>query len=832
MILAGKETITSVNFNFANAGSSHSLSIESIKGAKDLANSESELGSIIGSTAGKSTFSNSQIQKIANNFIEIQKTTKRDGVSTVVIREYQDATSLRLKSHCFIVRGRDCHPKDELSGGGTLNPNARFVIQRRNGSYLPDKRASTINPALSQPRSEEVTIPYFGECSGSGITLASQRFPLRKPKKINGGIIAIGNIYNEEVSVDSTGARTSLIYQDGEIKEDLCFNLDRVSLHYRNNPELSNYELRFGYTLTEAKQAFAIAGINLIGLPNNDNILFENSGTLDSILSSIAAKFGYYYYIDPFVYGLVRFVDSSIAASSPIINPLEQSLQVQKSYVSASFTQDKSSPVIVNAFNAKIEPLKSPSFTFGDSQRHTRFRKLSPIGLLDLIDIPDDLYKLYYGLYLSGNYSASNYDMLAFYVGKFKEELKISFNWPNKPEGFWPSFGKVKDFVLHEDFKKAYKIKRDRTTIKKRYPLFDNGFSDAKFIDLRVTQHPSHFPNFERLKEAFDLFFNSIFFSNYYLEFQARRIQWSNSEMTISGPFKKNTIIDDIEAFADLRTALTKLGFNTENITLSQLMDISGCEGTGSYGFVGIKSNASKLSEGLKKEDFDYSLLNSENFDFTGHNGGAYLAISSRLFNKLPNLIKKSAKAFNNVDKKGPQTCRAAYTRVKRLSDQEDSESTRKEEEAEARRIAGLDALAAKIDAIKERFDTKYYSLKSNGATGDPLRPITLDIKGGKIADIKALESDNFSSFQSNQRLMAKSSRTIVGVRLPENFKPTLVGITLEFGSSGVTTTIKESNVKLLRPDEQLIIDANNRAFVNIKNNIRLSATQKNLLGL
>ena len=104
----------------------------------------------------------------------------------------------------------------------------------------------------------------------------------------------LGNIYNEESSIAASGEKTSLVYQDKDLKEELSHNLEIVSNYYKFNPDLANYNLKYGYTLSEAKKGFAQAGISITGLPESstNKVLFSESGTLDSVLSNIASKYG------------------------------------------------------------------------------------------------------------------------------------------------------------------------------------------------------------------------------------------------------------------------------------------------------------------------------------------------------------------------------------------------------------------------------------------------------------------------------------------------------------------------------------------------------------
>ena len=203
----------------------------------------------------------------------------------------------------------------------------------------------------------------------------------------------------------------------GDLKEKISFNEEYVSAFYKDNPDLSNYDLNFGYTLREAKRGFALAGITLAGLPESatDEVLFSESGTLDSIASSIASKYGYYWFIDPFSFGLIKFINSASASQLGITNPLTQSGDLQEKYVNASFTQSNLSPKIVNAFGSTIEK-RTQTFDFAEGQRYVRFHKLQMEGMSQFFKFDESLLGLFYGLYLSGKFDAFTFDALAHYA--------------------------------------------------------------------------------------------------------------------------------------------------------------------------------------------------------------------------------------------------------------------------------------------------------------------------------------------------------------------------------------------------------------------------------
>lgn len=836
MAIKETETITSLDLNFSNGGGSHSASIQTVLKAKDLANSEDELGSLIGSSGNKTTFSNSKIQSLMSAFIQIEKTVSQDGNLKKISRKYEDITSLKLKSHCFVVRGRDCHPHDKgLSQAGVESRTIRNITI--NGSELTGLGSSNPNGQYTSfGGGEYATMPYFGELPNSPIKLKDQLFPFKQPRKF-GGVIIIGNIYNEESSVTSDGDKTSLVYQDGVLKEEFSYNQEKVSSFYKFNPDLANYNLKIGYTLAEAKRGFAQAGINIIGLPESvtNKVLFEESGTLDSILSNIASKYGYYWFVDPFRTGVIRFVNSSSASQLSVTNPLTQSEAIQSKYLNASFSENNLTPRIVNCFSSTIEK-KNQTFEFGTGQRFTRFHKLDTRKLLQQAGISKNLIRVYYGLFLAGRFDAEAFDIISYFAAYLK---KNDIDWGE----WWEDSSILANAQISSwDSKVAGKGMREYIEARhdSAFKLKDGNYLPLVNSDGTKAEKPSNGRLFGLLRDWFTVFTNTIYLSNKFSRWKAKRMQWGGSPMNISGPYKisgsETVKIKDVDDLQSIEAVLTKI--NAGGRDLTYLFDSSDSSGSSDYAFIGrVESNQRNLA-GRKKKDLDYDLINEKEYfllknPFTNR---SYFGFSDDLAKQVQHLIEASASMFNDVSKNDStstsNTIKVYFTRAKRPSDEEETEETRKEEEAAVRRQAGLDALAEKLSEVGERFDIRYFNLKNNGASGDPLSPVTLDVKNGKISDILSLESSNISTRQSKGQTLKSSSRTIVGLSLPDSYKITLSALSVQLTGSGVTTTINESTKHLLPPDQQMIIDSSSKAAAS--NNIakRFSASQRNLFGL
>tara|TARA_R100001198_G_scaffold94170_1_gene76735 strand:+ start:1736 stop:2575 length:840 start_codon:yes stop_codon:yes gene_type:complete len=272
------EVITDINMNFSNGSGGHTASVTSSLNVKNTDGSPT-LGVVGGEIGDKNLFSDSRINNLLGRFICTSKTTSKTAVGAVITRNYSDITSLTLNSYLVLVRGINAPPVDGDSYSGP--------------------------------------VPYFSEVKGSPI----DPFPSLGVKELDDKrVLVAGKIYNYETAANFQGVKISLVYHEGEPIDSLCLNKDMVQQSYIDQPDLAQYDLKFGYTLTEFLDMLEAAGIKQSGLENiedADKIIFEASGTLASVTGTIASYFGFYYFVNPNT-GVLEFIDSRIAATIPV----------------------------------------------------------------------------------------------------------------------------------------------------------------------------------------------------------------------------------------------------------------------------------------------------------------------------------------------------------------------------------------------------------------------------------------------------------------------------------------------------------------------------------
>ena len=365
------ETISSVDINFSNGGGEHTANITSFLDVKNTDGTPS-LGIVNGEIGSKNYFSQDEINKIMERFICTSISKSKSPVGTTVSRKYSDKTSMTLKSYVVLVRGLNAPPDDTDEYEGMF--------------------------------------PFFSEVKGSPL----KPFPSVGIREIKDKrVIVAGKIYNYESTTVLSGLKVALVYQNGQLVNDLCINADTVTEGYKNLPNLSSYGLKFGYTLNEYIDILNYVGITHKGLkdiPNKDKILFQVSGSLADITSAIASFFGFYYFIDPNT-GFLNFIDSNIAAN---ISITDYTQTTNENIVSATFSEEKFAPEIVNTYVGSTDKQGAGSqdsrFSMGEGKERNlaMFRVNAKayinkiykegVGLVD-VNLDDIVYKSYFSFF-------------------------------------------------------------------------------------------------------------------------------------------------------------------------------------------------------------------------------------------------------------------------------------------------------------------------------------------------------------------------------------------------------------------------------------------------
>ena len=821
-----KEGITKVDFNFTNAGGGHTASVTSFVNPKSVEDGKN-LGIVVGELGETNNFSNPRITKMLGNFICTSKTTSADATKKVVTRRYVDRTSLMLDSCVILVRGINCGP----NGG----------------------------------REFEGSVPYFTEVKGSPLNPFRTQGPVR-----DGSVIYLGKIYNVESAANFAGVKISLVYQNKQLKEELSLNTDFVSANYKASPDLSQYDLKFGYTLSEFKSALNAAGILVEGLSTSEKLLFETSGTLSSVISSIAGSLGYFWYINP-KNGAVTFLNSEVASRLPIDSHVNTT---DTNVLSASFTESTVFNKIVNSYTGTTERNKSSSNSTNDDRPRPIFFKrcrFESYGLTDKAPLP--VLAAFFSL-MEQEEDIESFDKFAYFCTAIaktsliekigKEEFNLTTLYPFSPiikaaVGNIPLVdfrGQLEGDIFTE--KKGIttlaKEAAERTKLKgmnritNKFKYLSLQFKDESGDEVSIKKMPK--PHTTELYSFLKTYFaiaGGVYVSNGYSDYKAERMEFSNSNnIVIVGPLKGDDKIEEIKELSSVATAVRNLSIK-DDVTvkdlalLAQTEEERGRETLGSpvklihdNFFIGLRALPKLEREGVDQK-VDFSMLKKyyEIYDPLDYKSKLYIGSPTKgpkdikertLVKGIVNLIKQSTENFlNAVTVK--KTVRLTYTRSKTRVNKTNEEG----EEQEDDQIAEASESDQKIADLFDRYDLKYNSIESPNYS--ILNKLSLSSVSGSTAEMKVLQQIRgkyIGGFDKPQ----SSTRTFYGLHIPE-FSPTMNSVSISVGNNGITTTVSESTIKLIPPEQSFMITEGMEALTP-KSMLpkSLNARQRNALGL
>ena len=836
-----KESINSLEMNFSNQAGGHTATVGTILNAKNIDGTEG-LGTVIGGLDDEfSEFSNSKIAEKMKNFVCVAQTTTTGPTQDTRSRSYVDRTSLVLSSYIVLVRGLNAPPEKGTEFDGPL--------------------------------------PYFTEVAGSPLESLSSSGP-----KVIDHVIYAGKIYNSESAQRFDGVKLRLVYQNKELKENLCINSDFASPQYKGSPDLSQYNLTFGYTLSEFNTMMKMVGLQVNGLPSDDDLLFETSGSLASVATSIASSLGYFYYIHP-EDGSVNFINSSAANQ---IRLTDYKNTRDENILSTQFTESLRKQKVVNTYVGSAEkedPNKQDkSFTTEDRPRPVYFKRVyldenflfkriitsTEIGcFFDLYaqreenEIKDRF--IWFVLWLNRNEILKD-------VANLKRNINITNLYPYKFTSIDEYAYNKKDVKLKKLKEKCYiyhdevakeedKRKTDLidTRFKRNIELdrYDDKFSyirlnsaklkvdlfkndpdeeDIKEIEGGALGIKPERPSSSRLNEFLKAYFaiaGGIYITNAYSKYKVEHMDFQNTaDLSITGPFHKDETLKDIDDLSDIADVFEAMRIRARDITIETLAKMTKGESKGQtdYYFVAIRplKNLEKIAEAKPLDFSDFSQVVEMVDNFPDINKTVWLGGPHSFMRKqaaiVGRLVSKSVAHFKNaLDHKKTIKCTfiRSKTRVNPIGEED--------EEDEDNEISESSDSDQQLSDLFDRYDLKYYSVES--PKYNLLNEVSHSASSGTTVDmrlLKRLRGNMTKDLGSPQT----SSRTLYGLHLPD-FKPTMNSISVSVGADGIKTSIKESTIKLIPVSQTTLLDRANNSFVpNRPISAQLGANQRNFLGL
>ena len=811
-----KESIQKIDLNFTNGGGGHTASVSSIVNAKSLDGSEG-LGIVVGELGEINSFSNNKISNIMSNFVCTSHSVGADPTKKVVSRKYTDRTTLKLNSFAVLVRGRDCGPE-------TLE--------------------------------YEGPLPYFSEVLGSPLNPFKPKPPVVDREN---SVIMIGKIYNYEAAATFNGVKITLVYQEHKLKTRLSLNDELVSAKYKGivndeggffgGPDLAKYDLKFGYTIKELKEALRRVGLTVSGLADNEDILFENGGTLNGVLGTVASYLGYFWFVDPST-GNITFINTAQASSFPIT---DYTKTTDENIINASFTRSTSPTKLVNVYTGTAEKQENQASNDGNSRtRKMVFKRVFLENLAEAV-IDKRIIEMYFAIFNQNKpdrifdkftYALLNMNMerpngVIPFKRRLKQDKVLNFGKyyqdkleTHKLDWYFNANDKNNNSIATNEVKAQEKANRDtklvnldRFTDKFRYiPLRKKDFNTG------VTE-----PSKSELYSFLDLFYQfagGFFISNGYTEYKADRCSFSNNtKVSVIGPHHKRTRLDEIEELGDLVDWFKSLGIPVPTIGQMAKATNGKAKTISDFFFVGIRQI--KKREKFKDDDaVDFAPLDKQTeihkFNQFGYNyshfGGPSKFINNgRFITALFDIIKQSKENYeNSIEEKS--RIRLPYVRTQTRTQDDDPDG----EEAEDDAIAESPSGAQQESDLFDRFDLRSFEVK--GPRHDILNKITLSKYNGSVTEMNALKKARVN-YDNAAEEPKSSSRTVYGLEIPD-LNATTNSISISVGSNGIQTTINESTIKLIPPDQKFL--SNKGMDVADKSNIPIlfTASQRNFFGL
>ena len=890
------ESIQKVDLNYTNAGGGHTATVASVVGGKSLSGGDG-LGEVVGGAGEINNFSNPKIEEAMQRFECTSLTTAKDPVKSVRTRKYVDKTSLKLKSLIVLVRGINCAPE---GGEGHLN------------------------------------IPFWSEVSNSPLKSFKSQGPVRK-----GSVIEVGRIYNVEEASDYMGVKAFIVYNNKQLKRNLSLNLDFVSDTYEASPDLSQFQLKFGYTLNDFRAMMADVGIKVSGLPTNasfERILFQNSGTLASVVGAVAAFLGCFWYVDP-KSGNIAFVNTAIASEIPIKDYTSTN---DKNIVGATFTEDYINKDIVNVYlgtTQKPQQNGGGGGGHGDGARtrNAFFRRVKIESLPPFSDLfhkqvdgkrkqaqTKHILGAYFALF-NQNQGQDIFDkftyLLTFFEGaqKFRkmmgdewEDWTIKPLYPHSPSHRYPYwFSGWNEDDTSEKFPPIHNPKKHKgihgqamfghissednaqwlkdgkngkagklNTLGRESKIVGyhrcgqplvNGFLKKpinrffKYYALMtkdeigkesVMPKPSQGSELWKFLDAYFKMGWGTWISNGYSTYKAERMQFTNTAtINVVGPFNKNDFIDqhpnELAPLIDLFEILMK----GRRIRISQLVKHTNpkARSLNEWHFVAFQTlpklpvikeknpraarNVQAVDFSAFKEQTEYLKLAKgslcgipDTYEFFGgpcKNFNGVKLFWGDLFNRTKAIITQSYKNYAAATEWNKSTSikyDRSKTRLVKLG--EDGE------EVEDDQIADSPSGEQKKSDLFDRWDTRYYGIEK--PEWNLLNQLSLASSSGSTLEMMLLRQQRQNYPQVSDQRVFSSSRSMYGLHIPE-FEPQMNSVSLAVGSNGVTTSIGESTIKLIPPDQGLI---QNEAMETLSPKSlqsfgeQLGAGQRNMFGI
>jgi hypothetical protein len=799
-----QEILTSLDITFGTSGGSHVASTNSVLGENRIGG---DIGSLIGDIGERINFSEDAVNEVMKYFILDAKSKTNNDKTTTVKRDYIHELSLKLESSLILMRGEQVSPIENKLPK-YKGPIYKFGEMKK----ITQSGVIVISPTLELPV--------------SGTT----------PEKLGNGIYVIGRTYNTISTQIDQETRGFVVYHKGKIVEELSENYEKTLLA---NPQVGEGEdpekasLKYGYTLQDLRDVFSLMGIFIEGLPSQDNIIFDSSGTAKDVLSDIAGKLGYYWYADPNSNNKILFISSAAAVQIEI----EDVTQSGENLLNATYSEKIWPSQTVAACITSTLP-SDQSTTFSGIQPQARkmgfYRvDMAKVKGLDQVYSLEEATSMFY-TFLATNDNGENFDKLVYtlLIGGESEEsdpVYESFLYTAiQPDDLWKQDRlTTKDIFPNE----TARISHDSS------PVFGDR-ENAVFHDIRykadyagVEKAPLPKPSSTLLYQACKVLLKfgvDFFVSPPMSARRASKTQVVSDSHNISGPWSLDKKLSEIPDLSEFGTVLDRMGEGFEEFTVADLINQFSCYLKGDqapvqasprkYAFFAIRNEIFTPEQVEKEGSLDYKFLETDvELPWSIGLVGQFIGYSSEdIRQKIFDHLKASKVTFTNF----------AYDKN---HDEEAGELEKK-----CKRYFVLQRVESGGGGGDEEDNLEYelfeYDLFNYNAPKNT--KLKLQTFNGTITEVEAMRSAFSSSAASAPELAKSNSVTYLGLNIPTNFGLEVGGISVSIGSDGVQTTINKSNYSFIPPSQDIITSRGGKvsAITNVAS--MLTPRRRAILGL
>lgn len=767
-----KAAINNINISFNGQSVKRDASVSASE-AYDLQGSP--LGEFNPQLNSSISTSNPEIDKLLKDFkvTEITNTTTPNGKK--ITAKLVDKLSLSLDSHIVVIKGVHVGPNGGSNYEGYIDE----------ASELPDS-LTRIGSGSANPTSTSE--------SGS----------------LNQRIIALGDKYSVLDLKDDDGVSYTNFYKDGVLDSELSDPPNgsiQDDLSGEKGADPSSARAKFSYSLSDLSKAVRQKGFELRGLPTASKLMFEESGRLSNVLSSIASKLGLYMYVDfSSSNPAIVFESATKIAQKEII---DYTNSLDKDILSASYTETGLVEKKIISFTSDVDIDQGGSGgTYYEFDTDTRKKNFYKINFGSVFTIEGDeraeLMQACFLYWLHGVLDADLYERMLYLVAFIKGT----------------NFGVIDSNPSFKSYRQAVPQQHKF----KNYSSYDWG--DITTSAGSSVEEADIEPALEFLNVITGFFeatnAGSIYITNPVSEYSAVRMSFSGN---VIGPFSGDTKLDAIPELKPIQDGITMLS-GAGNHTVKNLHDNSGGNVGGQpindHFFISLPDHPPVGDQ--DKVEASAKMFSADNFvKIFGHlSTGSYVAINKRgvLSNAIAASVALFVEAYKTVIN---NPIRVGYVKSKNPVT-EDDDGDDDDDGGGGGGGGGEDN-----DETLRSLSKKTISLLAPDTISD-LNPLSLTTHSGTNKEIQRLKAAaTLSDVIENPKT---SNVTRAGIKIPDP-SPTLSSISISKDSSGIKTTTTESTAKLL-PIDSGVIAANKYGDVaSITPQLRpLSASQRNSLNV